>query len=295
MPVPSRTGRPVIAGATAAFPPNLLVNADDFGLDPRISLAIVHGVREGLIHSLSAVPFRDAYHGGLLRDLLRDCPHVKVGVHLCLVEFPYLAPEGSPTGPGRKPPADFREFLGHYLRGKVGADWLRREWRAQIDCVASHLGGVDRLAHLDSHQNLHVLPGLWQAARRLQQDLGIPRLRVPYESLGRGLMHRFPFGFALQALSRWRDHPGASAFIGFFTSTAFTVDANRKALRAVAANPGRSYELMVHPALALNASGAASEAEALDAAAAAAFRSRIKPSQEREMDELRKLGEFYRA
>jgi predicted glycoside hydrolase/deacetylase ChbG (UPF0249 family) len=289
MPVPD----PATAAGVDALPPNLLVNADDFGLDPRISLAIARCAREGLVHSLSAVPFRDGFHADLLRGLRKECPRVRIGAHLTLVEFPYLVP-GGPARADGMPPADFRAFLGQYLRGKVDMAWVYRDWTAQIDLLASRLGRAPD--HLDSHQHLHVFPGLWSAALRLQREFGIPRLRVPYESLGRGLCHRFPFGLALQALAfaRSRQRAGANAFIGFFTSTSFTVAANRAALRSVPAHPDMPFELMVHPAL--------GEAEARPAVPRgegrpgvdAPFRSRVKASQEREMEELARLREFYR-
>jgi predicted glycoside hydrolase/deacetylase ChbG (UPF0249 family) len=275
-------------------PANLLVNADDFGLDPRLSLAIARCAREGLIDSFSAVPFRDGFHAGLLRDLRKDCPHLRIGAHLTLVEFPYLV-AGGPAGAEGGPPAGFPEFLRLYLKGKVDMEWAYREWKAQIELLASRLGRAPD--HLDSHQHLHLLPGLWPAAVRLRSEFRVPRLRVPFESLGRGLFHRFPFGFAMQALARARKRAGgdAHAFIGFFTSTCFTVSGNRAALRKAAAHKGRMHEVMVHPAL--------GEADAEIPAPPSGgrpgidspFRSRIRRSQEREMDELARLRDFYQS
>jgi chitin disaccharide deacetylase len=276
-------------GGAGGRPPGLLVNADDFGLDPRISLAIARCAREGLIHSLSAVPFRDAFHAGLLRELIAECPGIRIGAHLTLVEFPYLT-SGGPAAADGAPPRDFGAFLGPYLKGKVDAEWAYREWKAQIGLLASRLGRVPD--HLDSHQHLHLLPGLWGAASRLQAEFGIPRLRVPYESLGRALFHRFPGGLAMQALARFRKRAAAPAFIGFFTSTRFTVEANRAALRK-AGPAGRPCEVMVHPALGaapVTADPAAGERPGIDVP----FRTRIHPGQEREIAELARLRDFYR-
>jgi predicted glycoside hydrolase/deacetylase ChbG (UPF0249 family) len=289
---------PAPSGADAGgWPSRLLVNADDFGLDPRISLAIARCAREGLIHSFSAVPFRDPFHAGLLGQVKAECPRIRIGAHLTLVEFPYLIP-GGPAGEDGAPPRAFREFLGHYLKGKVDGEWAYREWKAQIESLASRLGRVPD--HLDSHQHLHVLPGLWETALRLQAEFRIPRLRVPYESLGRALFHRFPAGLAMQALARIRSRAATHAFIGFFTSTRFTVSANRGALRKAAGPGGRPYELMVHPALAEGEAGADPEA-ALPGPAGGGrpgidvpFRTRLHPSQEREAAELARLRESYR-
>jgi predicted glycoside hydrolase/deacetylase ChbG (UPF0249 family) len=208
-----------------------------------------------------------------------------------LVEFPHLVP-GGPVGADGEPPPDFSGFLGHYLKGKVGTEWAYREWKAQIGLLAGRLGRVPD--HLDSHQHLHLLPGLWSVALRLQSEFRIPRLRVPYESLGRAIFHRFPSGLAMQVLARLRSPGAAHAFIGFFTSTGFTVEANRKALRKAAGARAGAYEVMVHPAL--------PEAEAAIAGPTGAgrpgidvpFRSRIKPSQAREIGELGLLRDFFR-
>ncbi len=294
MPAPSEA-------AADGLPQRLLINADDFGLDPRISLAIALCARKGLIHSFSAVPFRDRFHADLFNGLTGECPRIRVGAHLTLVEFPHLIP-GGPVGAEGNPPRNFREFLRHYLPGKVDTEWIYREWKAQIELLASRLGRAPD--HLDSHQHLHLLPGLWNAARRLQTEFGIPRLRVPYESLGRSLFYHFPAGLAMQALARFRRRDSAPAFIGFFTSTRFTVAGNRAALRKAAAREGGMHELMVHPALGEEEAKAAAQAAGgwtgggLPGAGRpgvdAPFRSRIKASQVIELEELERLRGFYR-
>ncbi|MDQ3003585.1 MAG: ChbG/HpnK family deacetylase [Fibrobacterota bacterium] len=141
------------------IPANLIVNADDFGLDPRVSLAIAQCLDEGLINSFSVFPFADAFHDRLLREVLARHPGARVGAHLSMV---------SPAAGFREGKDHFREFLGRYLTGRYPSARVRREWKDQIEFVGRYLGGPDRLAHLDSHQHLHLMPGLWLAARSLQ-------------------------------------------------------------------------------------------------------------------------------
>lgn len=254
-----------------AFPANLRINADDFGLHPRVSRAIVQCLDEGLIHSFSALPFRDAFHGKLLEDLLARHPDAKVGAHLTVL--------GEGEGGLGEHEYHFLEFLGRRLTGRYPADRILREWDRQVQSLGRYLGGPDRVAHLDGHQHLHLLPGLWEAARDLQEKYRIPRLRVPYEGVARSAFHKFPFGAALQAAALLRGGDGRRRLIGFRTSTRFTVDANRDLLEEVLRNPGREYELMVHPALPGD-EGPASGAPA--------------KSQEAEIPELRKLRDFFR-
>ena len=236
------------------IPANLIINADDFGLDARVSRAIAQCLDEGLINSFSVFPFWDGFHAELLRSILAKHPQVRVGAHLALVGS---AQEESPT--------HYRDFIRRYLTGKITAANVQAVWRAQIEDLGAHLkgrGGTAGIAHLDSHQHLHMLPGLWRAARSLQTEFAVPRLRVPYESLARSLGYRFPFGLGMQALARLRMDRMAPGFIGFFTSTCFTLDANRKGLAQVRRSPDRMFELMVHPALpSVPGSAAIAEAE----------------------------------
>ncbi|MDB5106095.1 MAG: hypothetical protein JWP91_3784 [Fibrobacteres bacterium] len=253
------------------IPENLIINADDFGLDARVSRAISLCLDEGLINSFSVFPFWDDYHAALLASILARHPRVRVGAHLALVGS---AKEENPN--------HYRDFLRRYLTGKIDAANVRAIWKAQIEDLGVHLahaGGVARIAHLDSHQHLHVLPGLWQAARSLQEEFSVPRLRVPYESLARSWGYRFPFGLGMQFLARRRVTPSTPRFLGFFSSTRFTFEANREGLAAVRGDTERRYELMVHPALPREGGQAEDGVQ-------------VAASQEAEVGELRKLKAF---
>jgi predicted glycoside hydrolase/deacetylase ChbG (UPF0249 family) len=250
------------------IPANLIINADDFGLDARVSMAIALCLDEGLINSFSVYPFADPFHEGLLRSVLRRHPGAKVGAHLAV------------AAPGlREHPGHFRDFLALYVTGRFPPARVRALWEGQIADLRRRLGRAPD--HLDSHQHLHLLPGLWGIARRLQREFQVPRLRVPYEGLRPGLAHRFPFGAGLQALARLRAGGRSPAFLGFFTSTCFTVEANRAGLARVLAEPDRSFELMVHPAVAEMPAGAFPGAA-------------LAPGQALEAGELRKLVAFFR-
>jgi predicted glycoside hydrolase/deacetylase ChbG (UPF0249 family) len=248
------------------IPANLIINADDFGLDERVSRAIDLCLDEGLINSFSVFPFRDELQGDLLKGILAKHPQVKVGAHLALV------------GSAEEEHKDhYKDFLKRYLTGRIPAARVKAIWRGQILELGERLGGTDRIAHLDSHQHLHVLPGLWRAALALQEEFGIPRVRVPYESLVRAVGYRFPFGLGMQVLARIRVGKDTPGFVGFFTSTCFTVEGNRKALERVGKNTGRVVELMVHPAMSTEGSLSRPESTIL------------APTQKKEIGELRRF------
>lgn len=229
------------------IPANLIINADDFGLDLRISRDILRCIQEKLVNSISVLPFRDRDHEDMLAAIVSEHPDVRIGAHLSLIETEPVLAETPRYAPDRPSAGSYRGFLGMYLRGRMRPAQIRAEWKAQIGLLGGRLGGAGRIAHLDSHQHVHVLPGIWTVSCELREEFGIPRLRVPYESLARAAAYRFPFGLGFQALSLMRRSAGDARFLGFLTSTRFTVNGNLGGLATVLRRPDLAFELMVHP------------------------------------------------
>jgi predicted glycoside hydrolase/deacetylase ChbG (UPF0249 family) len=75
--------------------------------------------------------------------------------------------------------ASWRQFLPAWWVGRVRRTEVAAEWRAQ---VRRALDAGIRPTHLDSHQHLHVIPGLWSIASDLAREFSIPRLRRPRET-----------------------------------------------------------------------------------------------------------------
>ena len=225
------------------IPPNLRINADDFGLHPGISRAIVGAAREGLVNAFSVVPFADEESAGLLSEAC-SIPGIRIGAHLSFVEVPLLTrPAAFPDG---RPPASHREFLRLWLGRRITRQIVRDEWRAQLDRLRQRLGGAG-ISHLDSHQHLHALPGLWTVARELQREYRVPLLRRPAEWTLRAWRKDFPLGAGLQALAALCPGSRPESCFGIGTSMRFCADVYRFLPHAVRADPTHRYELMVHP------------------------------------------------
>ena len=225
------------------IPPNLRINADDFGLSAALSRAIAQAARDGLVNSISVVPFHDDESLRLL-EALAARPDVRVGAHLTFIEVPLLTrPARYPDG---RPPATYRQFLTAYLGGKVSARDVAVEWAAQLDLLGSRLGRKP-IDHLDGHQHLHLLPALWRVARGLQRDYHVPVLRCPRERSLRAWLKDFPMGAGLQALALSRPGPVEERFFGVGTSMGFRAAAYAAEADLVRSHPERAYELMVHP------------------------------------------------
>jgi predicted glycoside hydrolase/deacetylase ChbG (UPF0249 family) len=112
-------------------------------------------------------------------ERVRRLPALGVGLHLTLVgERPACPPEEvrSLVGPDGRLLPGYRPFLARYLRGGIRPDDLSREFRAQAAAII----GLDvTLDHLDSHQHLHLLPGVLSHALEIARQHGIRWIRAP--------------------------------------------------------------------------------------------------------------------
>ena len=112
-------------------------------------------------------------------ERVRRLPALGVGLHLTLVgERPACRPEEVRSLVGRDGLLlpGYRAFLRRYLRGGIHPGDVRRELRAQAAAVAAL--GIS-LDHLDSHQHLHLLPGLMARALEVAREYGARWVRAP--------------------------------------------------------------------------------------------------------------------
>jgi hopanoid biosynthesis associated protein HpnK len=142
-----------------------------------VNAGIERAFRDGILRSASLMAVGTAPADAAERA--RRLPGLGVGLHLTLVgERPLCRPEEVPSLVGREGRllSGYRAFLARYLRGGIRPRDLRRELRAQAAGLAN-LGLTPD--HLDSHQHLHLLPGLLSLTLELAQEHAIPWLRAP--------------------------------------------------------------------------------------------------------------------
>jgi len=153
----------------------LILNGDDFGLTSGVNQGVVRAFQGGLLTSASLMANGEAAEEAI--SLARANPGLDMGVHLALCdEHPLLPPSELPSilpSGGRFP------SRGHVLRaigsGSIDYGEVEAEWRAQVERVLE--AGV-RLSHLDSHQYVHLLPGLWKVCLNLAKTYRIPFIRA---------------------------------------------------------------------------------------------------------------------
>ena len=155
----------------------LIVNADDLGLHEDINRGIETAHVDGIVTSASLSAVGQAFEHAV--TLCRRCPDLDVGIHLTLVEErPLTDPSllGGLVNRSGRFPKSHTGLVVRSLAGRVSPSAVRRELRAQIDKVLE--AGI-RPSHLDAHQHVHLLPGIWGAVLALASEYGIPWIRMP--------------------------------------------------------------------------------------------------------------------
>jgi hopanoid biosynthesis associated protein HpnK len=234
----------------------LIVNADDFGLCDAINQGVIAAFDHGIVTSASILPTGESFEQAV--RLARDRPGLSVGVHLALTQTrPVLSPEAVPSliDGGGSLPASWGEFLGRHIRGAIQRREVEAELRAQIENV---LGAGLEVSHLDSHEHVHVAPGVLPMVARLAAEYGIGAVRCPgqrrHQAVDRPWMRslrRRAQGLALRAACRLaprvlRRHGlrWASDFRGFTEAGSWTSEA---LCRAIAKLDGGVAEICCHP------------------------------------------------
>lgn len=234
----------------------LIVNADDFGISKAINEGIVRAHRDGIVTSTSLMAVGRAFEQAV--DYCHAFPSLDVGVHLALVaEKPLCRNASSLIGEdGRFPPRGSAVAL-RWLTGRIRRADVQAEWSAQIERVLAQ--GI-AVSHLDSHQHVHVLPGLADLVLQLAEQYKIPFVRVPLEGQCCGKPHsmhdvqrrsgamllRILWGLA-RLVSARKSRSRSLDFLGF--QDGGRLDEVRLLRVFSRLQPGRVYELMCHPGL----------------------------------------------
>lgn len=194
----------------------LIVHADDFGLSEAVNEGILDAHLNGVLTSTSIMASAEAFDHAIAISKANES--LDIGIHLTLVEErPILDPKAVPSlvdGEGRFH-CHATVFAGKYFQKKISLDDVRRELDAQIRKVLAT--GV-RVSHLDSHQHLHMLPGVLKVTLKLAHEHGISRVRFPHEAI-RPYMFRKPAGLSRVAQLAVLNMFCGSGKRGFPTST----------------------------------------------------------------------------
>lgn len=205
----------------------LIVNADDLGYSSGVDAGILRAHREGIVTSTTLmVSAPGAVRAALL---VRSAPALDVGVHLVLTyHVPLSDPRSVPSLVG----SDGAFLRPHEIvgTGRVRTDDVLREYRAQYARGRELLGR--KPAHIDTHHWVQADPAIFEAYLALARETGAAARslnageRDRLRSAGVRTPDRFERGF-------YAEHTEVDTLGGL--------------LRAIAATPDGTTELMTHP------------------------------------------------
>lgn len=160
----------------------LVITADDFGLDRKLDEGIRLACSEGVVTHVSLVANGDAFEGAV--SFLKSHPEIAASIHLNLTN-------GRPLSHHR----DIQRLLnseGNFLGSHWKVAWIllrdtelfeavTMEYRMQIERVLS--AGI-KVWQLNCHGHLHVLPAVFRLVVQLALSYKIPYVRIVQEYSG---------------------------------------------------------------------------------------------------------------
>ena len=226
----------------------LILNADDFGLDPETVEATIACFAEGALTSATIMPTAPAVSAAV--EFARGHPEFSFGVHLTFTgdgsERPLCEPGEisglvDETGSLRRT----RELRIQALLGRLSVSEIAREMTAQIAFVRSHDVPV---SHVDSHRHLHKLGPFRGALRRVLPQFAIRRVRTAQDVyLGRPMTNATywlgkRWGGSLRANFVSTDH-------FYMPSSTGDVDWSTQLIGRMGRLRGNTLEVGVHPGI----------------------------------------------
>jgi predicted glycoside hydrolase/deacetylase ChbG (UPF0249 family) len=227
--------------------PLLIVNADDYGLTDAVSLGILHAHRNGVVTSTSVLALAPGFRSSVA--WLRDEEQLGIGAHLAAVgeDPPLLSAREIPTLVDRKGrlPLSWRRLLPRLLARRIDPADIAREFGAQLDAIRREGVTVD---HLDTHQHLHLWPGVREAVLDLAVRADVPAVRVT-RSEARSVVgvtvRRLASRLESEARADGIAYPDDAA--GLDEAGGMDAAAALAALDRLASSSARAVELSAHP------------------------------------------------
>ncbi|MCX5665468.1 MAG: ChbG/HpnK family deacetylase [Candidatus Omnitrophica bacterium] len=145
----------------------LIVTADDLGLTKSINEGIAKACREGIVSSVSVIPAGEAFADAL--KVIKDLALKEVGAHLSLTET-------KPLLPSSKFYKNHNQFFKDIFFGKADIEGFKRELKAQLELLKR--SGV-KITHINSHEHIHIIPGILDIFISLAKEFNIPAIRYP--------------------------------------------------------------------------------------------------------------------
>jgi chitin disaccharide deacetylase len=163
----------------AAKPCGLIVTADDFGLHPRVNLAVEQAHRHGVLTAASLMIGAPAASDAVARA--RALPQLRVGLHLVLADGDAVAPRERIAAlldeHGRFGDNMVRDGVRFFFLPQVRKQ-LEREIRAQFEAFSRTGLALD---HVNTHKHFHLHPTVLGMILEIGREYGMRAMRLPFE------------------------------------------------------------------------------------------------------------------
>ncbi len=156
-----------------------IINADDFGLCESVNKGILESIQDGIVSDLSfminVVEFSKSH------EMLSTANINKIGYHLNLTVGESLLGLKSNVVNKTGKYFDYRFLLLKIFLGDITGDDITREIRTQVKFLLDHGYSI---THIDSHQNIHLIPQVLKPLIKIRNELApsVP-IRMPLEKM----------------------------------------------------------------------------------------------------------------
>ena len=160
---------------------SLIINADDVGLSDGINEAVKACYSKGIITGVSVIACGGSFREGAA--MLREAARTEVGAHLALTGAfrpctEDLSKVNTLVSKDGRFPRDYWGFFRRYSTGRISSGQIRLELENQIKRLKAE--GLE-ITHLDSHEHVHVFPGVFGIVLDLARENGVPYVRSASE------------------------------------------------------------------------------------------------------------------
>ena len=241
-------------------PIRIIINADDLGFSPKVNTAILRCAELGTVTAASVMvnmPFAE----NAFAQVRERVPQLSLALHFTLTSGKPISPPEevpllvNPNGLFHLGFPDLWRYLATEVR-PVLLQQIETELTAQMRLMNQLTEKYQcHFDHLDSHQHVHTLPGIWELLQREATLRRLP-LRVPRERWGtrkrwsRQLWSWIPQGLLKQAILNrcLRNVLQEIGYFGILESGRMNTSALFAIIQSVRWNPlFNTYEINTHP------------------------------------------------
>ena len=231
----------------------IIFNADDFGISRGVNAAIIEAHTKGILNSTSLMINQEFAPEAIAAA--KQMPDLEIGLHLNLTnEKPAANPQDIPLlvgADGKLKNGFVNLLLLSILHPHKFAAQAETEIRAQVQ---KYLATGLKMAHIDGHRHIHLIPAVFKIVRKIAQEYNVPRIRVMNENALNTILQNKSKSwlvdgglikyFILRFLTWWN---GYKPDIYFYTIL-FTCKISREQFCNIKIPRGyNAVEIMIHP------------------------------------------------